>query len=684
MNIRAANKRYLYIIILIALSIAGCHSNANKPIDLLQHAEYWLAWEGSQSNYATPANIWRGFIAREGNLVANDTKPTIAFSLKETGAREFVHIVYRSNSEKIQVFVNEQFAAILPVSSKSARYSFSCDKLRTGFNRIRFAWAGKNFHLRALYLQKKGARFTHEDRRVLKATDGFKTYLLPGRIDFEFRGQASLEARSFAIIEDRELSTPITRTISVAGEKTVFSYSSATPFVISIRCLQGDASVPHLWYQADVKDKKMPELGKISPAIEKTKIKDIFIFLFDGCQAEHLALYGYNRDTAPRLSEFAKDGLVFRRAFSNGSYTPAAVGSIFTGLYPDHHQIVTMFDILDSKITTLPQFLKTRGYKTAVFTANAHVSNRSGLVRDVDHYRLFLDDFRFGQSHKMVREFADWVQDRPAPLFSYMHFMEPHFPIVPPPPFLNQYKKIMRLKKDLPIRNLDLNDRNYSSEEIQDVIDDYDSSINYVDSLFGMAIDHLKKIKRYDDSLIILLADHGEGCYEHGVWGHGADVFPEITRVPLVVKFPTACKQTGEVQALIETGSLFPTLYHILTGQEGPFDIASSLASLERPQKKAAGMVFTQGFSEEQVYAVAWNHWYYMNAFKRNWQDLYNLSEKPFQSLLSSQPDLANYLQLRLLAWMRRVQSIANEAAKADRGTLSQKELDHFKSLGYL
>ncbi|MCX6555839.1 MAG: sulfatase [Candidatus Aminicenantes bacterium] len=682
---RLIERFFLFAILTVLTLSTGCKANAKERIDLLKQSQYWLNWEGEQTNYATPANIWRGFDANEDFLTPRTLNPTIAFNLKKTAAREFVHIVYNcADLRTIQVFVNDQLAAILPASPKFSRYSFSCTELRSGFNQIRFVLPSKKFRLRALYLQKKGTRFADRNIRKLVEGERFEIYLLPGHIEFEFQGQASLKAHSFKIVADRDLSAPFSQILPVSEKKTVYSYSSATPFVASISCLKGKANILNLWYSAEKTEKKEPIVAETTAHIDKNKIKDIFIFLIDACQAGHLGLYGYSRGTAPRISEFAKDSLVFKQAFTNASYTPGSVGTIFTGLYPNHHQILGILDILDKNILTLPQFLKRTGYSTSVFTANAHISNRSGFVRGVDYYKQFLQEYRFGQSYKMVEAFTDWVRASPIPSFAYLHFMEPHFPIVPPPPFLNQYKKIIHQKKDLVIRHITRDGRFYSPEEVQDVIDDYDSTINYVDSLFGQTIDYLKKINRYDGSLIILVSDHGEGCYEHGAWGHGYDVYPEITRVPLVIKFPAACGLKGEIGSPTQLGAIFPTIYKILTGQDGPFDIKSLTPILNNRQYKVGGMVVTQGFKDEQIYAIAWNGWYYINSLKRNWEDLFKLGDKPSRSQIQAQPDLTSFLRLRFLGWLRLIQTKTTEAARADLRSLSQKELEHFKSLGYL
>ncbi len=679
------HKYICFLIILIATTFSVCQSNSKKRIDLLEQSQYWINWEGKQPNYATPTNNWQGFDADKNSLVANDSHASIAFFLKEPASRESAHIVYSCAAPgRVQVFINNQLAVSLPPSSKFSRYSFSCRLLRKGFNQIHFKTIDKSFHLRAFSLQKKGGLSTDQDFRRLEEGDRFDVYLPAGHIDYEFQGQASLKTHAFAIVDDHEISTLVSKTLTFSDKKTVFSCNAHTPFVVSIHCLQGSANVDHLWYRATMINKPDPAAAEAPITINRKEIKDIFIFLLDGCQADHLRLYGYQRDTAPFISEFAKDGLVFTRAFCNASYTPGAVGSIFTGLYPNHHQILGILDVLGKKKLTLPQFLKKSGYATSVFTANAHISNRSGFTRSVDHYRQFLQDFRFGQSHKMVEAFDKWLQSSASPAFSYLHFMEPHFPIVPPPPFQNQYKTTICPKKDLIIRQINKKDRSYSAEEIQDVIDDYDSCINYVDSLFGRFINILKKNKRYHDSLIILLADHGEACYEHGVWGHGHDVYPEITKVPLVIKFPESCRLQGEIKTLVQTGAIFPTIFKILEGRDGPFDISSIAPVFDGSQHKTGGMVVTQGFKDDQVYAVAWNQWYYINSLQQNREELFNLHSKSTSSLIQAQPDLTVFLRLRFFGWLRLVQAKTTEALRADLRSLSEEELDHFKSLGYL
>jgi hypothetical protein len=338
MNSETWNKKLVLSMVMTVSLFVGCHSNSDNKIDLLDQSQYWLNWQGGQSNYATAANIWNGFESSKDFLSARTLTPTLAFYLKNPKPREFVHVVYSCPApRKVQVFINDQFAFILPPSPKFSRYSISCNQLRKGFNRIRFDLSEGKFRLRALYLQKNGAGFADRNLRQLVAGERFEVYLLPGRVNFEFGGRASLKAESFGIVDDRDLTSPISQSISVSGKKTYYSYNSTTPFVVSISCLQGRAGVSHLWFGADNAKIMESQAAETAAPIDKNKLKDIFIFLVDACQAGHLGLYGYSRNTAPRIFEFARDSVVFKQAFANASYTPGAVGTIFTGLYPNHH-----------------------------------------------------------------------------------------------------------------------------------------------------------------------------------------------------------------------------------------------------------------------------------------------------------------------------------------------------------
>lgn len=87
-----------------------------------------------------------------------------------------------------------------------------------------------------------------------------------------------------------------------------------------------------------------------------------------------------------------------------------------------------------------------------------------------------------------------------------------------------------------------------------------------MDECFGAFIDDLKAAGLYDDSIVIFTADHGDSLGEEGRWGHAYTAFPEVMRIPLIIKLPGRSSQRLEVNqdALVFSTDITPTLYDVL------------------------------------------------------------------------------------------------------------------------
>ena len=88
----------------------------------------------------------------------------------------------------------------------------------------------------------------------------------------------------------------------------------------------------------------------------------------------------------------------------------------------------------------------------------------------------------------------------------------------------------------------------------------YDDEIAYNDYCFGALVDHTRKLGVYNDTLFIIIGDHGEAFYEHGVYSHGHTPFEEVIHVPMVMKFPQNQYQGTRVKSLVTLVDIFPTV----------------------------------------------------------------------------------------------------------------------------
>jgi len=305
---------------------------------------------------------------------------------------------------------------------------------------------------------------------------------------------------------------------------------------------------------------------------------NVLILVVDALRADHLGLYGYSRDTTPRLDEYARGGVVFDRAYSQASATLPSVCTMFTSLYPTDHAVREGGPlVLSEDFTTLAEILKDSGYRTGFFSANALFGyNVSG---DDERWSLgfeqgFEEFFVAPGSHsgyvraQTLNERAlKWITRRGSrkPFFAYIHYMDPHIPYDPPAEFRDLFPNSYEGEIDWGKRMLKLwaSGESIPEEARQHLISLYDAEIAYADHCVAQMLGSLDAAGALSDTLVIVTADHGEAFHEHdGIWVHGLGLYEELIRVPLLVVAPNAEVGTepsriGSVVGLID---LMPTI----------------------------------------------------------------------------------------------------------------------------
>src|SRR5262249_1730191 len=123
---------------------------------------------------------------------------------------------------------------------------------------------------------------------------------------------------------------------------------------------------------------------------------NVLVLVMDTTRADRCSVTGYGRPTTPCLEEFAKDAVTFREAWSPAGWTAPNHATLFTGLRPEHHGLISgKSPFLDVTHATLAERLWNLGYATACFTNNANVSPESGLIRGFAHTDLlYLNESR--------------------------------------------------------------------------------------------------------------------------------------------------------------------------------------------------------------------------------------------------------------------------------------------------
>ncbi len=411
---------------------------------------------------------------------------------------------------------------------------------------------------------------------------------------------------------------------------------------------------------------------------------NIYIVLSDACQASHLGTYGYRRSTSPHIDAFARDAVVYENAYTNAVFTLASVATILSGIYPDGHGVQSMLSTLPRKVLTLPEFLKSHGYATSIITSTFGVSARFGFTQGVDAYLRVPEKYWAPKDISIFSELRGWLDKTPAVHFSYMHFIHPHLPKVPPPDFpvyfrakrssLERMAQLMKKEKQTGVP--------LDAEELQEITDGYDSSIAWVDSEFGKILSLLKEKKLYDDSLIIFLADHGEALGEHGVLSHSNNVYDETARVPLIVKYPKSLGIKGRVNRLAELADIFPTITSLF-GQRLVLDGRDLLAGASNGGLDDHPVV-SRSINKSPKYALRWKNWYYMINFGDNSDKLFLLSKDPLHEAGDDHLRMRAFLKARFMSWYARFRNASGSVAELSLRNLPASVIEEMKTLGYL
>jgi tetratricopeptide (TPR) repeat protein len=269
----------------------------------------------------------------------------------------------------------------------------------------------------------------------------------------------------------------------------------------------------------------------------------VVLISIDTLRADRLGLYGYSGADTPVIDALGNEGVVFERAYSHCPLTLPSHSSLLTGLLPPRHGVRDNIGfVLSEDVATLQERLGTAGWRTGAAVSSFVLRRQTGIARG---FELFDDDIEapFGTAAlaSVQRDGADavnalsgWVKGRGGePFMAFLHLYEPHMPYTPPPP----------------------HDRHP---------DPYDGEVAYADALVGRFLERLRALGAYEESLIVLTADHGEGLGDHGEEEHGLFVYRESVQVPLVVRLPGGARGGTRVSDPVGLADVAPTILDLL------------------------------------------------------------------------------------------------------------------------
>jgi len=310
--------------------------------------------------------------------------------------------------------------------------------------------------------------------------------------------------------------------------------------------------------------------------------RDVLLVVLDTVRADHLSLYGYDRDTTPYLKRLARESTVFDQARAGASWTLPSHATMFTGRWPMELGVERL-GWLDDAAPTLAERFRDDGFDTAGFVANPFFTGReSGLGRGFQVYddypitpgevfrssalgwltaRSWLRlrsavttrrmtggmrdvdlDFARKDAATVGREFLSWLDGRGGrdrPYFAFLNLFDAHDPYIPPEGFPFRFAAGSRSDTPRLLRDWQRVDKGkLTPRDVRRARDAYDDCLAALDAQLGALIEALRSRGTLDRTVLIVTADHGEQFGEHGSFGHGLSLFDEELRVPLLVRAP--------------------------------------------------------------------------------------------------------------------------------------------------
>lgn len=314
---------------------------------------------------------------------------------------------------------------------------------------------------------------------------------------------------------------------------------------------------------------------------------NILILLVDTLRADRLGVYGAAPSPSPALDAFAARGLVFDVMVGQASWTMPAVGSIFTGLHPRSHGAVgpDAHDADDNPggtqlpdgVVTLAEVAQQGGVSTCGVSSNMLVSRATNLAQGFETFVELPFDRKvrdYAPASAVNQEFLEWLRQAKGLRFlAYLHYMEPHGPYAPPRPLRPTAPPGIR--SDLAAGWVQDFARNFdrgqvgppTPVEVEHLRRLYDGDVRSWDAAFAALLRALGP-DLLDQTIVIVVADHGEEFLEHGKLTHGAHLYEETVRVPLVIVGPGV--PAGRRQDQAQQIDLLPTVAALLGAPPPP------------------------------------------------------------------------------------------------------------------
>ncbi|MFT5052163.1 MAG: choline-sulfatase [Chlamydiales bacterium] len=428
------------------------------------------------------------------------------------------------------------------------------------------------------------------------------------------------------------------------------------------------------------------------------------VILVDTLRRDSLGCYGAPLDPTPIIDGLAGEGVRFEQAISSSGWTLPSVASLLTGTWPSIHKALgksTRLTPISADVPTAAEAFSEAGFTTLAVANAAFLSPVLGLDRGFDifdHRPAFNDRIR--PAGESVDTALGMLADHPdEPVLLLLHLFDPHLDYAPAPRLAARFIPNPR-EPALPISAQDCLDIRGpgggppAAEDQEYVTAAYQAEVASVDQAIGRLFAGLRELDMYEDTWIILTADHGEEFWDHGAFEHGHTLYDELVRVPLIIRPPAASEHgIAVVESQVRVLDVMPTLFDAFGETQPTSFVGSSLLTVMGGTDRADRIAYSEStlYGADKIAFRNRRYKYVRNRGERARvpEELYDWRTDPgeTENLIERRPDLASELRAELAAFDASIQgevarTRAGEVEDINPATIESYEKS-LESLGY-
>ena len=418
---------------------------------------------------------------------------------------------------------------------------------------------------------------------------------------------------------------------------------------------------------------------------------NIIVISIDTLRADHLGSYGHQKDTSPNIDKFADKAVLFENAYSQGSWTYPSMTSMHTSLYPSQAGITYIEDKIHDSYMTLAEYMKNNFYYTYAVISNPVVSEPLGFSQGFDIFDQDSIRKKNELTAHLVTERATEYLDKTLgeKFFLWLHYMDPHSNYIHHPEFGYAADYKGTLGQNIRFQNLNHEKHKLDHKDLEYIKDLYAEEISYTDKHIGRLLDYLSKLGLFDNTIVIITADHGEEFMERNRFGHGHTAHQELIHVPLIIYVPSD-KELGakRVESTAEVRSIARTVLDLCGIRGNQIQGQNLLITAE--DDDSTGYAFSQNLRDRGHYrpseAIMAGNWKLINNLTLNTYELYNLENDPEEktNLFESSENGLDGMKKDLISKLSGINKERVRTEEVEEVEFNEEDIKRLKALGYM